>query len=257
MSHPSNQSADLPAGFVRFKLDGTEVVCADYVAEATRTALESGTLYDYAAHHPSRRALSGRGVAYAATLPYDVERVVVRRNRHGGILGPLMGDLFRYPTRAPHELDTSERLRRAGVLTPTMLGYAVYPSVPGLCRVDVMSREVTDSFDLSIVLMDSDFARRDEAWHATQRLVVSLNEIGARHHDLNIKNVLLRHGPHGGLEAFVLDVDRVEFVSVDGRAAAANAARLIRSAKKWQTDRGASITDAELAHLSTLLLHAS
>jgi hypothetical protein len=129
--------------------------------------------------------------------------------------------------------------------------------LPGLCRVDVMSREVVDSFDLSTVLMDADLTRRLEAWQATQQLVVSLNEIGARHHDLNVKNVLLRHAPRGGgLEAFVLDVDRVEFVRVDGKAAAANAARLIRSAKKWQTDRGASISDAEIAEVSALL-HAS
>jgi hypothetical protein len=249
----SNRSADLPAGFVRFDVGGAEVVCADYVVDATRKALEAGTLYEYAAHHPTMRALHGRHAVYAATLPFDVERVVVRRNHHGGVFGPMIGELFRYPGRAPHELETSERLRRAGVATPTMLGYAIYPVFAGFCRVDVMSREVVDSFDLSTVLMDSDLTRRLEAWHATQQLVVSLNEIGARHHDLNVKNVLLRHALHGGIEAFVLDVDRVEFVRTDGKAAAANAARLIRSAKKWQTDRGASISDAELAEVSALL----
>jgi len=253
MSSPTNRSADLPPGFVRFSLKGAEIVCADYVADATRRALEAGTLYDYAKHHPTVRALSGRHPAYAATLPMDVERVVVRRNHHGGIFGPLIGELFRYPGRAPHELETSERLRRAGVATPTMLGYAIYPVLPGLCRVDVMSREVVDSFDLSTVLMDTDLTRRLEAWHATQLLVTALNEIGARHHDLNVKNVLLRHAPHGGIEAFVLDVDRVEFVRSDAKVAAANAARLLRSAKKWQTDRGASISDAELAQVSELL----
>jgi hypothetical protein len=41
------------------------------------------------------------------------------------MFGPVIGELFRYPTRAPHELETSERLRRAGVATPTMLGYAI------------------------------------------------------------------------------------------------------------------------------------
>ncbi|HEY4303275.1 MAG TPA: lipopolysaccharide kinase InaA family protein [Gemmatimonadaceae bacterium] len=249
-----SRSADLPAGFVRFTVGTIEIVCADYVADAARKALEAGSLYQYAANHPTMRALSGRHAVYAATLPHDVERVVVRRNHHGGMFGPVIGELFLYPTRAPHELETSERLRRAGVLTPTMLGYAIYPALPGLCRVDVMSREVVDSFDLSTVLMDSDLTRRLEAWRATQQLVVSLNEIGARHHDLNVKNILLRHAPRGGgLEAFVLDVDRVEFVPVDGKAAAANAARLIRSAKKWQTDRGASISDAEIAEVSALL----
>lgn len=249
-------SSDLPAGFIRFEVDDAQVVCADYVADAVRRALDAGTLYEYAANDPTHRKLSGRGVTYATTLPFDVERAVVRRSRHGGMFGSITGEIFRYPTRAPHELETSERLRRAGVATPTMLGYVRYPAFPGFCRVDVMSREVPDSFDLSTVLMDADLTRRDEAWRATQRLIISLNEIGARHHDLNVKNVLLRHGLHGGLEALVLDVDRVEFVRTDGAAASANAARLLRSAKKWQTEHGAPISDAELAALAALLRQA-
>ena len=245
-------TATLPAGFVRFSVGATTVVCADYVADATRRALDAGTLFAYAERHPTARALAGRGIAWAATLPGDVERVVVRHNRHGGLLAPLTRDLFVAPTRAPYELATSERLRRAGVATPTMLGYVTYPALAGLCRVDVMSREVVDSFDLSAVLLDESSARRGEAWLATRTLVTSLNEIGARHHDLNVKNVLLRHAPRGGLEAMVLDVDRVEFVPVDDRVAAANAARLMRSARKWKEVRGAPISEAELAEWAAL-----
>ncbi len=247
-------TATLPAGFVRFSAGATTVVCADYVADATRRALDAGTLFAYAEQHPTARALAGRGVAWAATLPGDVERVVVRHNRHGGLLARLTRDLFLAPTRAPYELATSERLRRAGVATPTMLGYVTYPALAGFCRVDVMSREVADSFDLSAVLLDDSDARRREAWLATRTLVASLNEIGARHHDLNVKNVLLRHAPRGGLEAMVLDVDRVEFVPVDDRVAVANAARLMRSVRKWKEVRGAPISEGELAEWSALFL---
>jgi hypothetical protein len=247
----------LPPGFVRFSVGATVVVCADHVADATRRALDAGTLFSYAERHPTARALAGRGVAWAATLPGDVERVVVRHNRHGGLLASLTRDLFLAPTRAPYELATSERLRRAGVATPAILGYVTYPALGGFCRVDVMSREITDSFDLSAVLLDDDRARRADAWDATRRLVASLNEIGARHHDLNVKNVLLRdasrEASRAGFEAMVLDVDRVEFVPVDDRVATANAARLMRSVRKWKVVRGAPISDAELAEWSALL----
>src|ERR1043165_10242605 len=64
----TENTAELPAGFVRFNCGNVRVVCADYVADATRKALESGTLYDYAKHHPTMRALSGRHAVYAATL---------------------------------------------------------------------------------------------------------------------------------------------------------------------------------------------
>jgi 3-deoxy-D-manno-octulosonic acid kinase len=243
----------LPAGFVGFSVDRTDVVCAEYVAGAVRTALAAGTLYRYAETHPTARALAGRGIAYAATLPGDVERAVIRHNRHGGFFARLTQDIFQRPTRAPYELATSERLRRSGVPTPTMLGYAMYPVAPGFCRVDVMSREVSDSFDLSAVLVDPGRAPLDEAWRATAQLVASMNEIGARHHDLNVKNVLLRHAPRGGLEAMVLDVDRVEFMPVSGAVAEGNSARLVRSVRKWQGERGAAISDADIANLAELL----
>lgn len=243
----------LPAGFVRFFHRGVEVVCAEYVTEAARRALDAGTLHRYAEAHPSARPLAGRGIAYAATLPFDVERVVVRHNHHGGLFASLTGDVFRRPTRAPHELATSERLRRSGVATPTMLGYAIYPAPLGFCRVDVMSREVTDSFDLSTILMDDDRSLHAEAWTATAKLVAALNEVGAVHEDLNVKNVLLRHGVQGGLDAFVLDVDRVRFVPVGPDVADANRTRLLRSANKWKNERGAPITDAELTALEASL----
>ena len=145
---------ELPAGFVSFTVGTSRVVCAEYAASATRSALANATLYDFAANDSSRRELSGRGIAYAVTLPGDVERVVVRHNRHGGLFASLTGDLFRIPSKAPYELRTSERLRRAGVPTPTMVGYVIYPAIAGFCRADVMSREVPDS------------SRRDESFAA-------------------------------------------------------------------------------------------
>lgn len=243
----------LPPGFIRFHAGATEVVCADYLADAVRRALEAGSLYRYAEHHPTARALVGRGIAYAATLPGDVERAVIRHNRHGGLLASITGDLFLPPTRAPYELATSERLRRAGVATPTMLGYAMYPAAGLFRRVDVMSREVPDSFDLSAVLMDPHRVSRRDAWEATRGLVESMTEIGARHHDLNVKNVLLRHAIQGGLEAMVLDVDRVEFVRPGPDVARANGERLMRSARKWRRERQALLTDADLAELARAL----
>jgi hypothetical protein len=244
----------LPPGFVRFEIGRAEVVCADYLADATRLALEGQTLHRYAETAPGARALAGRGVAYAATLPGDVERVVVRHNHHGGLFAAMTGDWFIYPGRAPHELATSERLRRSGVATPTMLGYVIYRGAAALCRIDVMSREVPDSFDLSAALVDDTSLRRIDAWRAARRLLDSLAAIGARHHDLNAKNILMRHAVAGeGYDAMVLDVDRVKFAPVGTDVSQANASRLVRSLRKWQRERGAAISDAELAQAADIL----
>jgi hypothetical protein len=236
-----------PPGFVRFVIDASEVVCAKHIADAILEALRAGTLYRYAEHHAEARPLAGRGVAYAVSLPGDVERVVVRHNRHGGLLAPFTRDLFRPPTFAPAELKISERLRRAGVPTPAMLGYVTYAAPAGFRRADVITREIEHSHDLSAAMMSDDPVRRGRALAAAAALVSALNALKARHHDLNVKNILLRDGADTSLEALVLDVDRVEFVDDVKTASDANLARFMRSAKKWQTIHRAAVTDAELA----------
>lgn len=237
----------IPAGFARFTVGRTEVVCAGHVAGAVRQALRAGTLYQFAERHPLARPLAGRGVVYSVPLPGNVEHAVVRRNHHGGHFALLTRDLFRPPTRAPRELRLSERLQRAGVPTPAMLGFAVYPAILGLKRVDVMSRLVPDSQDLSHVLMSTDAGDRARAWHATALLTAALSLAGARHHDLNVKNVLLF-----GSEALVLDVDRVTFGGAGVEVLDANLARLFRSARKWREVHGARVTDAELDEVAAV-----
>jgi 3-deoxy-D-manno-octulosonic acid kinase len=237
---------ELPAGFVRFAIDSIVVVCAKHVAEPVLEALRAGTLYRYAESHTQARPLAGRGVAYAAPLPGDVEHVVVRHNRHGGMLAPLTRDLFRPPTFAPLELRISERLRRAGVPTPVMLGFVVYPAPAGFRRADVMTREIPHSFDLSSAIMSNDPSLRERALTAAANLVSTMSAARARHHDLNVKNVLLRNDSDNSIEAFILDVDRVAFVDDADAARESNLARLLRSARKWQSVHGAPVTGAEL-----------
>jgi hypothetical protein len=169
-------------------------------------------------------------------------------------MGPLTRDLFFPPTRAPLELEASLRLSQAGVPTPELLAYAIYPAPFGFQRADVVTREVTDSFDLSAVLTQVDESLRARAWAAVADLLRRLAAAGARHHDLNVKNVLLR--PRGdGLEALALDVDRVAFES--GDVMTANVARLSRSARKWRERQGATLDDSELAVLARSVFEAS
>lgn len=240
----------LPAGFVQFRIGSTEVVANRRVADAFRTALEAGTLYRYAERHPEAHALTGRGVVYAVPLPGDVERVVVRHNHHGGMFAAVTRDVFRPPTRAPRELRTSERLRRAGVPTPEMLGYALYAAGPLLRRVDVVTCEVPNAFDLSDAILSDDAELRVAALQAAGRLVARLSDAGARHRDLNVKNILLTEDRDTTCRALVLDVDRVSFPDDPQTVLAQNLARLFRSARKWRNDHGALVTEAELRELA-------
>jgi hypothetical protein len=242
--------AELPAGYVRVVAGRCfAVVRAEHRADAD-AMLADGTLYDAAARDLAARRFSGRGIAYAIALPVTGTRVVVRHNRHGGLLAGVTRDVFLPPTRAPYELAVSLRLAAAGVRTPDVLMYGVQRVAVALRRSDLVTREIIGGRDLSTYLMPSASpAERDEAWAATRELVLALNAAGARHHDLNVKNILLA-AVEGDLAAWVLDVDRIDF-GEPGSAAVCegNAARLLRSARKWRDVHGAVIDEDALRAL--------
>ena len=241
----------LPAGFERLLLGHAIAIARSDVAPHIRQALVGSdgvriTLYEYAARHPSARPMQGRGTAYAVPLPQAPGSVVVRHNRHGGLLAPLTRDLFLAPTRAPQELEVSLALASAGVPTPEVLAYAVYPPGGLIQRCDVCSREIPRSRDLAQLLRYGSDDERAAALSSTARLIGALARAGARHHDLNAKNVLLTDG-----KAYVLDVDRVELGLEPRDALLGNLARLQHSIRKWRDRFGARVSERDVAELET------
>ena len=239
---------DTPAGFVRVTAGRCVAVVLAAHAEDARLMLAEGSLYEAAARDLTARRLLGRGVAYAIALPATGTRAVVRHNRHGGLLAPLTRDLFLPPTRAPHELAVALRLRELAVPTPELLMYGTSPGPYPFLRADVVTRQIEAGRDLAAFMMsESPADERAAAWTATRALVGAMNAAGVRHHDLNVKNVLLAPSDRG-LMAHLLDVDRVTF-GARGAAdvAQGNVARLLRSARKWRNERGAVFDEGELA----------
>ncbi len=247
-----------PAGYVRVTAGGSVVVALETHVDDARRMLADGGLYEAAARDPAARPLQGRGVAYAIALPASGVRAVVRHNRHGGLLAPLTRDVFLPPTRAPLELEIALRLHALGVPTPTVLMYGTSPAPFPFRRADVVTREIVGGRDLSTYMApEVRPAERSAAWEATRVLVRAMNDAGVRHHDLNVKNVLL--APNGaGLVAHLLDVDRVIFgVPKSGEVATGNAVRLLRSARKWRDERGAVFDEREIAALGRLVERSS
>jgi hypothetical protein len=245
--------AALPSGFVRVTAGRSAAVVLDSLEEDARMLLAEGSLYEAAARDLAARPLSGRGVAYAIALPVSGTRVVVRHNRHGGLLAPLTRDLFLPPTRAPHELRIAHRLRALGVATPEVAMYGISPAALLFRRADVVTREIEDGRDLAAFMTaDASSDERASAWEATRELVRAMNAAGVRHHDLNVKNVLLAPAS-GGLTAYLLDVDRVELGAPGSEdIARGNATRLLRSARKWRDERGATFDEREIAALGSV-----
>jgi tRNA A-37 threonylcarbamoyl transferase component Bud32 len=243
----------LAPGFERLLLGHAVAVARSDLSAAVRRMLVSAdgtrtTLHEYAARHPSSRALQGRGAAYAVPLPTpQTARVVVRHNRHGGLFAPLTGDRFISPTRAPYELHVSLALTRLGIPTPQVVAFALYPPGGILQRSDVVSLEVPGGHDLAHVLVHGHEETRAAALNAAAALVASLSDAGVRHHDLNAKNVLVASDV-----AYVLDVDRVALGVDPGVALDANLARLSRSLRKWRERFRARVSEDEIAQLDAL-----
>lgn len=241
----------VPPGFERLLLGHAVAVARTDFAFSIRRALVGADgarsrLHEFAARHPSARALQGRGAAYAVTLPQAATRVVVRHNRHGGLLGSLTGDLFLAPTRAPQELNISLELSRLGVPTPDIVAYVVYPPGGLLQRSDVASKEITGGRDLAEILVRDGGPERAAAFAATAHLLAALARAGARHADLNAKNVLITYET-----AYVLDVDRVTLGETHDAAFEANLTRLAHSLRKWRDRFGARISERDLTDLQS------
>jgi hypothetical protein len=243
----------VPPGYIALSEPGIEGAALATLEAPLREALADGSFYEFAEHHAEAKPFTGRGIAYAVPLSTG-DRVVVRRSRHGGLLGSVRDDRFLGATRAPRELEISLTLRRVGVSTPEVVAYATYPAGAMFRRADVVSREVPRSRDLAAAL--GALSRGDSKrplLEATGKLFESMSVAGARHPDLNIKNVLIADNDHGGVEAYVLDVDRVWLDKAGPDTVfAANFRRFSRSAVKWRRVQGLPIEEADLLAIESI-----
>ncbi len=229
----------LPQGYARLDAPDAEVVVHERLAAGVRTALASGTLYDWAKAQPERRQMQGRLAVYAAALPDGGPRVVVRHAHHGGMFAPLLGDRFLAPTRAAKELATSLYLARAGVPTPPVVAYAIYAAGPLLRRVDVMTVELPGQDLAAALTAATTDGERLQLAAPVASLLGALTQAGAWHPDLNVKNILLVPDDGGQLHPAVLDVDRVHFIPTGAPTVReANFRRLERSLAKWSGQHG-------------------
>jgi 3-deoxy-D-manno-octulosonic acid kinase len=244
-----------PNGYERFVVGDTMVVALRDAVAGVREALRvCRTLHAWASTLPSATAHEGRATAWGARLPHGDTEVVVRHATHGGLLAPLTGDLFRSPSRAPWELTASLRLREAGVATPEVVAYLLYPAGLGFCRSDVATRRLPKGEDFPAAWRRASSEEHDDQLDAVAALLRDLHRVGAHHPDLNAKNVYLsRHGAggaDGAWRAYALDVDRVRFLAPnDALVGAGNSARLRRSLLKWRAREGLVIADSQVARL--------
>jgi hypothetical protein len=245
----SARASSAPPGYESFLVGRARVVAQQALAGEVRSVMSGGSLHEWAGRQPHARPMRGRATAWATALPSGVE-VVVRHSRHGGLLAPLTGDLFLAPTRAPAELAAALRLATAGVPTPDVLAYAVYPAFGPFVRADVATRLLRGTALPEAWRAATTDDARAALVDAVARMLDALRRAGARHPDLNVRNVLVLDAAGGGPAAAVLDVDRVAFGEPgDTDAARRNVDRLLRSMRKERVGYGDALTSRQLTRL--------
>lgn len=249
----SATSVVAPAGYERIELGETVVVARVTAVAGFRAAMSGApTLHAWAATVPGAEAFQGRATAWGVRLPGTAIDVVVRHARRGGFLATLRGDRFVWPGRAPWELEASLRLQQAGVRTADVVGFALYPAGPGFCRCDVATRRLPVGAEFPKAWREAGPADREAQLVAVGTLLRDLRAAGARHADLNAKNLhLAREGARW--HAWVLDIDRVSFRAPDDpEVGEQNLARLDRSLRKLRERHALELDDAALGRLARL-----
>lgn len=246
-------SGAIPKDYSRFHAGNAHVIAHESCVEWAKTVLPEQSLYAWASKQPDAQDLGGRVPAYSVLIPGQERRVVVRHSHHGGLLGPLQGDLFLPPTRAPYELLVSHLLAGLGVRTPLVVAIAVYPVKRIFRRSDVVSLELPGR-DLGKALRDQPDADVRRGWlDSIAALIRALTSIGAWHPDLNVGNVLLVESGPSAWDAYVLDIDRLQFAPPsDPTVRDANLDRLERSIRKFRSRFGVGFDDAEMRQLREL-----
>jgi hypothetical protein len=224
---------DAPAGFVSERSDGAlAVVRAELAAGARALGLcaPGAIARAFALGAP---LAGGRAPAAVFALPGGGPELVVRRLRHGGALGALLGRAYLGHGRVLRELAITETLaRRGGGLVPTpalalarRLAGPLWECAIGTLRVP--------GADLFATLGGAAGAEaRADALAACARALRAFHDLGARHADLHAGNLLVAPRD-GALAATLIDLDRARLGEpVPPRRRAREIARLWRSLAK-------------------------
>ncbi len=199
----------------------------------------------------ARAPRRGRGAAPSVALP-DGGSVVLRRYRHGGLVGACAGTLFLGPRRALAELRVNARAEAAGAPVPHVLCLAAWPVLGPLWSALIGTAEEPEATSLLALLAARPDAReRARLARETGAALRRLHDAGVEHRDLQLGNVLWSQSGAGG-RIVVIDLDRARFHG-PGRLGDAERARgLARLARSGAKARhfGAPLGRRELAALA-------
>ena len=180
---------------------------------------------------PARALPGGRGGVGAFALRPDLA-AVLRPYKRGGLVAHINAERYLGLRPRPFsELHSALMLAGRGVPTPEPLGAAVLWDAPGVYRGALVTREVWGAANLWHYLQTQPPAARGPACVAAATAAQRLLAAGAIHPDLNLQNFLIRPTSHG-VQALIIDLDRVRTARVTPRTRRAAFERICRSIRR-------------------------
>ncbi|HET6303150.1 MAG TPA: lipopolysaccharide kinase InaA family protein [Myxococcota bacterium] len=202
----------MPPGFVAHRAGDSLLVVAHRVEAAARAAglctpdahdrLDETTPFEV-----------GRAATALLELPDGGPLLVVRRVRHGGWLGALLGRALLGVERPLAELRVSAALRErcAPVAEPAfVLAHRRLGPVWNAAVATVAEEGARDA--LAFLGEAPSRARTIRAARAAGRAVRRFHDAGGWHRDLHVKNLLVRESAEG-VECIVIDLDRARLLA--------------------------------------------
>lgn len=179
---------------------------------------------------PGRPISGGRGGARRCEIGGQL--VVVRECRRGGV--PARFTRHLYVGLRPRPIDeaaVAERLRLKGVPVAEPLAAGVLWRAPLLYRGVLVTRDIPGARDLWEHLRTAPAEAQEEACRSAAAVVRRLHDAGGIHHDLNLRNILVRE-EDGRVRAWLVDFDRAELRAVSPRDRQRAVARICRSIRR-------------------------
>ena len=226
--------------------DGFELIkkrkCRIFVRSEYRElfqCLGDDLLDNYQDEKQENQAFSGRGTCRVVSLGVPDNKVVIRRYRHGGLLGMLVGDLFWGRTRPFNELAVSRKALTMGLQTTEIVAIIMHNLFFFLFKADLVTKEIVNSFDLISCLKD-DLPEMVNIYRQKKEVIVEIassvrkmHDIGIYHGDLHLKNIMIKVAKDSGFSVYIIDMDKsklIDCLTVEDRVK--NLYRLDRSVEK-------------------------
>ncbi|MDP6924560.1 MAG: lipopolysaccharide kinase InaA family protein [Candidatus Scalindua sp.] len=158
---------------------------------------------------------SYRGRSTCKTLRIDSlgdESFIVREYWHGGMVGKIFKDFFCDDMRPLRELSVCEAASKGGINTTEIIAIVKSKAFGPLYKFRLVTREITESTDLIELLLHSEenglFEQKKQIIDKLAKAVNDMHNVGIYHADLHLKNILVRSGPGGGVQVYIIDLDK-------------------------------------------------